>query len=77
MILQDFSKQFFHLVPRALALARLLPIVPLPSPHAAPPLVPVAMPPTPRLFRPELDRDVEVGAFNFDEAREEVGRVET
>ena len=77
MHLQGFSNQFFHLVPRDLALARPLPLVPRPSERAAPPLVPVAMPPTPRLFRPELGRDVDVGALNFDEAREEVGRVET
>lgn len=72
-----FPHQFFHLVPRGLALARPLPLVPRPSPRAAPRFVPVALPPTPRVLRPELDRDVDVVAVNFDEARKEVGIFET
>lgn len=72
-----FQHESFHLAPRGLALARPLPFVPRPFPRAAPPLVPVAMLPTPRLLKPELDRDVDVGAVNFDEAREEFGRLDT
>lgn len=63
--------------PRPLALAKPLPLVPRPLPRPAPPRVPVLFPVAPRLFITELGRDVDEGAPNLDEAREEVGKLET
>ena len=37
----------------------------------------VLFPTPPRLFIPELGREVDVGAPNLDDVREEVGRLET
>lgn len=66
-----------HFPPRPLALTKPLPLVPRPLPRAAPPRVLVLFPMAPRLFMPELGRDVDVGAPNFDDVREEVGKLET
>ena len=63
--------------PRLLARARPLPLVPRLLPRPTPPRVPVLFPVTPRLSIPELGRDVDLGALNLDEARDEVGRLET
>lgn len=65
-----------HLPPRALALARPLPLVPRALPRAVPPLVLALFPIAPRLFMTELDLDVDAGAPNLDDVREEVGKLE-
>ena len=66
-----------YFAPRPLALAKPLPLIPRPLPRAVPPLVLVLFPTPPRLFIPELGREVDVGAPNLDDVREEVGRLET
>lgn len=63
--------------PRPLARARPLPLVPRLLPRPTPPRVLVLFPMTPRFFIPELGRDVDMGALNLDDARDEVGRLET
>lgn len=70
-------KTHCYFAPRPLALAKPLPLDPRPLPRAAPPLLLVVFPTPPRLFIPELGREVDVGAPNLDDVREEVGRLET
>ena len=71
-----FSFMTLHLVPRGLAFARPLPRVPLPSPRDVPPLIPGPVPLTPPSLGPKFGRDVDDGAVNFEEAREEFGRID-
>lgn len=66
--------------PRPRARAKLLPLTPRVLPRPAPPASPrilVLFPVTPRLFILELGRDVDGGALNLDDARDEVGKLET
>lgn len=58
--------EFCHLAPLGFALARPLPLVPLPTPRPKPPRLPPGASVPTRLLRPDGGLEVDAGAVNLD-----------